>query len=54
MYEPVLILIYGAVQVRIVITGQNLGAGWIMQSGFTKYFLFHGESVGGAMILRKY
>ena len=25
-----------------------------MQSGFTKYFLFQGESVGGAMTLRKY
>ena len=25
-----------------------------MQSGFTKYFLFQGESVGGAMTVRKY
>ena len=53
-YDPQLILIDGAVQVRIVIMGQLFGAGWIMQSGFTKYFLFQGESVGDVMTVTQH
>ena len=34
--------------------GQLFGAGWIMQSGFTKYFLFQGESVGDVMTVTQH